>query len=111
MESLDNIPFRAGVPLTAVSELQKWEAPDPAEWCSHGYAVINPDARGAYTSEGKICAQGYQEALDCKDLIEWLAVQPWCNGKVALAGNSWLSIIQWKVASLRPVGLAAIAPW
>ncbi|MBQ7594111.1 MAG: hypothetical protein IJU48_07145 [Synergistaceae bacterium] len=31
------------------------------------------------------------EAKDGYDLIEWLAVQDWCNGKVALSGTSYLA--------------------
>ena len=49
---LDDVPMRAGVPKNATSGLQKFEGPDPAYWVSHGYAVINPDVRGAYNSEG-----------------------------------------------------------
>jgi hypothetical protein len=29
---LDDFPFRMGVPLSKLSELQKWEGPDPAYW-------------------------------------------------------------------------------
>ena len=108
---LDDFPFRAGVPKNAVSELQKFEAPDPAYWCNHGYAVINPDARGAFSSQGDICHWGTQEARDGYDLIEWAASQSWSNGKVGLSGNSWLAVIQWFVAAERPPHLAAIAPW
>ncbi|MGN1027709.1 MAG: CocE/NonD family hydrolase, partial [Faecousia sp.] len=39
------------------------------------------------------------------------ATQSWCNGKVAMSGNSWLAISQWFVAAQRPPHLAAIAPW
>lgn len=94
-----------------VSGLEKFEGPDPAYWCDHGYAVVNPDARGAYNSEGDICFYGSQEGEDGYDLVEWLAAQDWSNGKVGMAGNSWLAIMQWFIAALRPPHLAAIAPW
>lgn len=51
-----------------------------------------------------------QDAEDCYDVIEALAAMPWSNGKVGMAGNSALAIIQWHVASLRPPHIAAIAP-
>ena len=108
---LDDIPGRQGVPLSATSGLEKWEGPDPAYWCAHGYAVINPDARGAYMSEGDLYCWGAQEGQDGYDLIEWAAEQNWCNGKVGLAGNSWLAIAQWFIAAEQPPHLAAIAPW
>jgi len=108
---LDDFPFRAGVAKSEVSELQKWEAPDPAWWCAHGYAIVNPDARGAFASGGDIQFFGPQEGRDGYDVIEWVAAQEWSNGKVGLAGNSWLAIAQWFIAAERPPHLAAIAPW
>ncbi len=108
---LDDFPGRAGVPKGAVSELQAWEAPDPAYWCNHGYAVVNPDPRGVGSSEGNIQHWGGAEARDGHDLIEWLAEREWCSGKIGMAGNSWLAILQWFVAAEQPPHLAAIAPW
>jgi predicted acyl esterase len=109
--TLDTFPNRVGVPRDAVSGLQKWEAPDPAYWCAHGYAVVNPDARGAYESHGDIQVFSPQEGQDAADTVEWIGTQPWCSGKVAMAGNSWLGVAQWLTAAQRPPHLAAIAPW
>ena len=81
-------PAPPGVDPGAVSGLQKFEGPDPAYWCNHGYAVINVDARGSFYSEGDIYMWGTKSAEDCYDFIEWTAVQEWCNGRVALSGNS-----------------------
>lgn len=105
-------PFRCGIPLDATSGYEKFEAPDPADWCARGYAVVNPDARGAGFSEGDIALWGDQEAHDLHDLIDWVSQQPWCNGSVATAGNSWLAIAQINVAARDPhPALKAIAPW
>lgn len=111
LSRLDDIPGRAGVPLGTPSAMAKWEAPDPAYWCKRGYAVVNPDSRGAFKSEGNILFFGSEEGRDYHDLIEFIAAQSWCNGKVALSGNSWLAIVQWYAAAERPPHLAAIAPW
>ena len=108
---IEKMPGRMGVARESLSGLQAWEAPDPAYWCSKGYAVCNPDARGAFMSEGNIQYWGEQEGRDGHDLVEWLAVQPWCNGKAALAGNSWLAVCQWHIAAQQPSHLACIAPW
>lgn len=108
---LDDVPERSGVPLEFVSELQKFEGPDPAFWVEQGYVVLNPDARGAGMSEGDITYWGRQLAEDGYDFIEWVAAQSWCSGKVALSGNSWLAVSQWFIAAERPPHLAAIAPW
>ncbi len=98
-----------GVP--PVSPMTKFEGPDPAYWCKHGYAVINGDARGAGNSEGDILQFSTGEGRDAHDLIEWTASRDWCNGKVGMSGNSWLAITQWFAAAERPPHLAAIAPW
>lgn len=108
---LDDTPNHAGVPIEATSGLQKFEGPDPAYWCDHGYAVINPDVRGAYSSEGIILFFGSDYGRDGADIIEWAAKQSWCSGKIGMSGNSWLAISQWFVAAQQPPHLAAIAPW
>jgi predicted acyl esterase len=108
---LDDLPNRSGVPLAAVSELQKFEGPDPAYWVAQGYIVLNPDTRGAYASEGNVTFFGRQLAEDGYDFIEWAGTQAWSSGKVAMSGNSWLAISQWFIAAENPPHLAAIAPW
>lgn len=92
------------------SGLTKFEGPDPDYWCSKGYAICNPDPRGIARSEGNITMIGSQEANDCYDLIEWLAVQDWCNGKTALTGTSYLTFSQWFIAANQPPHLTCIAP-
>jgi uncharacterized protein len=100
-----------GIDTAALSGLEKFEGPDPAYWCAHGYAICNPDPRGIAQSEGDSVMFGSQEGRDCSDLIEWLAVQDWCNGKVAMSGTSYLAISQWFTAAEQPPHLAAINPW
>ena len=110
-QMLDDVPMRSGVPLSATSGLEKFEGPDPAYWVAHGYAIINPDKRGAYMSEGNLLYWGHEDALDGCDVIDWIASQKWSNGKVGMTGNSWLTVSQWFIAAERPEHLAAIAPW
>ncbi len=108
---LDDTPDHAGIPINATSGLQKFEGPDPAYWCKYGYAVINPDVRGAYNSQGIILFFGSDYGRDGADIVEWTAKQTWCNGKVGMSGNSWLAISQWFTAAQNPPHLSAIAPW
>lgn len=108
---LDDVPGRAGVPKNATSGLEKFEGPDPAYWVAHGYAIINPDSRGAGYSGGNLNYWGSQNAKDGYDTIEWAAKQPWSNGKIGMSGNSWLTVSQWFIAGVQPPHLAAIAPW
>jgi len=99
-----------GMENSMLSGLAKWEGPDPAYWCAHGYAICNPDARGIAHSEGDTTMIGTQEGRDCHDLIEWLATQNWCNGKVGMSGTSYLAFSQWFAAAEQPPHLAAINP-
>lgn len=108
---LSSLPQRFGVPRSATSGLESFESVDPAYWCGHGYAVVQVDPRGVLNSEGNILFQGADEGRDGHDVVEFIGTSEWCNGKVGLAGNSWLAILQWQIAATRPPHLAAIAPW
>ncbi|MFJ6465566.1 CocE/NonD family hydrolase [Streptomyces sp. NPDC091387] len=100
-----------GLGNDVVSGLEKFEGPDPAYWCAQGYAICNPDIRGVAESGGDSVVWDRQEGRDCYDLVEWLAVQDWCTGKVAMSGTSYLAVSQWFTAAERPPHLAAINPW
>ena len=100
-----------GMATEPLSGLMRFEGPDPAFWCANGYAVCNPDPRGSFNSEGDIRVWSRDEGQDFADLIEWLGVRDWCNGKVGSSGNSYLAIAQWFAAAEQPAHLAAIAPW
>ena len=100
-----------GLNNAIVSGLNKFEGPDPAYWCAQGYAICNPDVRGVVDSEGDSVLWDRQEGRDCHDLIEWLAEQAWCTGKVGMSGTSYLAASQWFIAAEQPKHLAAINPW
>jgi predicted acyl esterase len=88
-----------------------FEAPDPLHWTARGYAVAIYDLRGMHKSEGACEILTDRDAEDYAEVIAWMADQPWSSGKVGLLGVSFLAMTQWRVAALRPRGLAAIAPW
>ena len=107
----DNEWQTKGVPYGSHSKFCKFEGPDPLFWCHHGYAIVNYDIRGVNNSEGDCMVWGTQEGQDGYDLVEWLGVQEWCNGKVGMAGNSALAMCQWRIAAEQPPHLTCIAPW
>ncbi|WP_372983698.1 CocE/NonD family hydrolase [Microbacterium sp.] len=100
-----------GLPNSVVSGLEKFEAADPAYWLAQGYAICNPDIRGVVDSEGDSVLWDRQDGLDAYDVIEWLAEQEWCSGKVGMSGTSYLAVSQWFAAAEQPPHLAAINPW
>lgn len=52
--------MNVGISRAQLSGLEKFEAPDPAEWCPRGYAVANVDAPGAFESQGNLIEVGTQ---------------------------------------------------
>ncbi len=101
---------RSGVDPDWLSPLTPFEGPDPVWWGAHGYAVAVIDPRGAWLSGGDFHHNGIQEAEDCADAIEWLALRAWGNGRVGMTGVSYLAAIQYLVAPLKPPPLAALNP-
>ncbi|HVF35302.1 MAG TPA: CocE/NonD family hydrolase, partial [Candidatus Saccharimonadia bacterium] len=47
---------------------------------ANGYVFLTVDARGRGNSGGEFTPL-LQEAEDAHDVVEWLATQPYCNGK------------------------------
>jgi putative CocE/NonD family hydrolase len=74
-----------------------------------GYAVVVSDVRGRYSSEGDFDPYRH-EGLDGYDSIEWVAAQPWSNGRVATAGLSYPGAVQWLAAVESPPHLVCAFP-
>jgi putative CocE/NonD family hydrolase len=72
----------------------------------HGFAVAIQDTRGRYQSEGSFRSM-QDDAADGWDTLEWLARQPWCNGRIGTYGVSYLGAVQMMLAPLRPPHLVA----
>ena len=75
-----------------------------------GYAVAFMNLRGTGRSEGCLDHLGGNDAKDLKTVIEWLADQPWSNGKIGMAGHSYVGASQVVAAAQNPRGLVTIAP-
>ncbi|EWY81861.1 hypothetical protein FOYG_16070 [Fusarium oxysporum NRRL 32931] len=103
-------PPSCGLDRSRFSKRYGFEGADPQWWCPRGYAVVWVDTRGSFYSEGDKSYYSRDVGLDGYDIVEWLAYQSWCNGKVALYGASGLAMVSWLVAAERPPSLAAIVP-
>lgn len=93
------------------SDHSAWETPDPKYWTSNGYVVVRVDERGLGQSPGLLDTMSRGTSECFFDAIEWAAEQSWSSGKVGLLGISYYAGSQWRVAALRPKGLAAMIPW
>ena len=77
-----------------------------------GYVVVAQDSRGRYDSDGDyvpFTVEHTGDAEDGYDTVEWLAQQPYCNGKVGTMGASYNGWMQWELARLRPPHLVAMS--
>jgi uncharacterized protein len=85
------------------------------ELVKYGYVVAVADFRGLYASYGKNAAYNRGEwvdaaRMDAYDITEWLAVQPWSNGKIGMWGCSATGGSQLQAATTAPPSLRAIFP-
>lgn len=78
-------------------------------FAAHGYVFASVDVRGRGNSGGEFTPL-LQEAKDGHDVVEWLAKQSYCNGKIAMWGGSYGGYDQWATAKEKPPHLATIVP-
>ena len=57
---------------------------------SHGYILATAELRGTGASFGRrpVTNSAY-DMTDGHDVNEWIAKQPWCNGKIGMLGGSY----------------------
>jgi uncharacterized protein len=114
-----NLPSGTGpFPTILISSPYNQEARDAGlltqgirvrDWVPRGYAVVVADVRGFANSEGCVEVWGPREQQDQYDLVEWVAAQPWSNGKVAMYGQSYVGTTPHEAAILKAPHLVAIA--
>jgi uncharacterized protein len=80
-----------------------------AYFASQGYVFALVDVRGRGNSGGEF-EPFANEARDGHDVVEWLAQQPLCDGKVGMWGGSYAGFDQWATAKELPPHLVTIVP-
>lgn len=83
----------------------------PEFFAQRGYAVVIQDVRGRFASEGAFYPfrdDGAGVKRDGYDTVEWLAAQPWCDGKIGTIGGSYSGATQYQAALSRPPHLRAM---
>ncbi len=118
------VPMRDGVSLATTAYLPDGPGPFPTvlvrtaynrvpmigtDFARRGFAFVVQDVRGRYGSGGE-WRPFVNEERDGFDTLEWLAAQPWCNGKVAMFGDSYLAATQFSAALSGHRALCAINP-
>ena len=79
-------------------------------WTRAGFALVVADARGTGASFGSRAMElGPREIADYGELIDWVAAQPWSNGRVGVYGTSYEGQAAELVASLGNPHVVAVA--
>ncbi|MEU3598735.1 CocE/NonD family hydrolase [Streptomyces sp. NPDC006798] len=88
-------------------------------YASHGYASVRVDARGHGCGEGVPAApwggpdrgpaqDAAADAADAAEVVEWLAAQPWGDGRIGMFGLGPGATLALRVAVLAPDPLRAV---
>ncbi len=77
-------------------------------YAERGYQVIVQSCRGTFGSEGAFVPVRNEQA-DGHATLEWVAAQPWFDGRLVMWGASYLGLTQWAVAQDPPDFLKALS--
>lgn len=86
----------------------EWALADAAKMAAYGYAGMVAYTRGKASSPGPIAPYEHDGA-DAAAVIDWLAAQPWSDGRVGMFSGSYNASVAWGAARRRPRALRAIA--
>lgn len=75
---------------------------------ARGYQVIVQSVRGTFGSTGRF-EPGRHERADGIATVAWIRAQPWCDGRVATTGGSYLGTTQWALAPYLDEPLSAMS--
>ena len=92
-----NGPWPVVLSRTPYGKDQGEPAKSEAAYMANGYVRVLQDSRGKFKSEGQYRPFA-NDIEDGYDTIEWIAKQPWSNGKVGMVGSSALGIATYNAA-------------
>jgi len=120
------IQTRDGATLSAIVERPQTTGPVPtvmqftiytnldgdrksaAEISARGYAAVVAYARGKHQSPDKPVPYEH-DAADAHAVLDWIAKQPWSDGRVGMTGGSYSGFTAWAATKRRHPALKAIA--
>jgi uncharacterized protein len=77
------------------------------EFAARGYRYVLQACRGTDGSGGT--HSYFSEAPDGRATADWIAAQPWFDGRMGSFGASYMGFTQWALASTKPPHLKAMA--
>lgn len=91
---------------------REWSTSEPVKgkfWARRGYAYVAQDVRGKFKSEG-IWEPFVNETNDGYDTIDWITKQSWCDGRIGIAGFSYMGYTSLATAVSGHPNLVCAAP-
>lgn len=76
-------------------------------YAERGYQVVIQSCRGTFGSEGDLVPVRHEQA-DGHATLEWVASQPWFDGRLVMWGASYLGMTQWAIAEDPPAFVKAL---
>jgi putative CocE/NonD family hydrolase len=107
LPTAEQVPAPAIVTMTPYDKSGVLVAPEARFYQDQGYAYVSVDVRGRGKSEGEWRAFVH-DGPDGHDIVEWVATQPWCTGKVGTTGLSYMGWTQWATAAELPPHLTCM---
>ena len=108
---LDGRPAEGRFPalLTRTPYDKQGAASEGKYYAARGYVVVANDTRGRFASEGTWHGLA-DDPQDGYDVVEWIAAQPWSDGKVGTFGTSYPGGTQHALAEMNPPHLTTMVP-
>ncbi|HEV7612844.1 MAG TPA: CocE/NonD family hydrolase [Steroidobacteraceae bacterium] len=102
-------PKDSSKPLPALLEFTIYDSQNYAMECAaHGYVGVVAYTRGRHTDPHRIVPYQH-DGDDARAVINWIAQQPWSDGRVGMYGNGYSGFTPWAAAKRLPPALKAIA--
>ena len=115
-------PKGSDKPLPALLEFTIYDTQNYAMECaSYGYVGVVAYTRGKHTNPRKVVPYQH-DGDDARAVINWIAKQPWSDGRVGMYGDGYSGFTPWAAASARrprskpsprqpPARQESIFPW
>jgi putative CocE/NonD family hydrolase len=102
-------PNGATQPLPALLEFTIYDSQKYARECAaHGYVGVVAYTRGI-RDDPRVVVPYQHDGDDARAVIDWIAKQPWSDGRVAMYGDGYSGFSAWAAATKPPPALKAIA--
>ena len=102
-------PRSISKPLPALLEFTIYDSRNYAKECAaHGYVGVVAYTRGTHDSPRQVVPYQH-DGDDARAVIDWIAKQPWSDGRVGMYGDAYSGFTSWAAAKRLPPALKAIA--